>query len=491
MTHTNALLNTFFSTVAAYVEFFIGLLISIILARQLGSENYGTYGYYMWLITLLIFVVNGGVSLTAIKLIAESRVVDDAPDLLSIYRYLAIKQVKSLLIVCALLWIAYLFFGQLNTDKNIIYYLFISFIFRTLYMFNVAILKGCDDFKGIALIITPTSFINISLVMLLTFYGKTNLNNFIMVYCVSSTIYFILSCYFLYFKLINRKISSLNDSFKAKISEQVRKSNWTSIFTFIVMRQSEIFFLNLYSTKSNVAYFNIAFTLAFAVSTLVPGVYSNILLPLIARENKNSNTHAKTKLKQSMRYMGYLNTLLLFPILYFSDEIVFILYGKDFESVALPFQFVVLCTCLNKMVDCVNAYLLSNNKQSLQLNITIASSLVTIILDNFLIKYYGLSGALLAFSLSTLFTAFVYLCYLLYSLKLSLDWRMYFRTFFAGALAFSLIYPFNKLNHDLLSLFVLSFSYVLFYLILLFFMKALTKQEINGLKSNIRAFLKT
>ena len=101
MVKPSALVNTLYSIVSTYVEFFFGLAISVLVARQLGPEQYGVYGYLMWLSTLLVTVSSGGVSLGAIKFIAEARA-DSAQNgvasagLFGLYRYLQLLQYKRI-----------------------------------------------------------------------------------------------------------------------------------------------------------------------------------------------------------------------------------------------------------------------------------------------------------------------------------------------------------------------------------------------------------
>ena len=46
------------------------------------------------------------------------------------------------------------------------------------------------------------------------------------------------------------------------------------------MRQSELYFLNLFASSAEVAFFNVAFVLASAVVTLVPGALDAIFITI-------------------------------------------------------------------------------------------------------------------------------------------------------------------------------------------------------------------
>ena len=60
-----------YSAVYIYVEFFIGLLASILIARSLGPDSYGTYSYLIKVAAIIIVFINGGIATGALRFIAE------------------------------------------------------------------------------------------------------------------------------------------------------------------------------------------------------------------------------------------------------------------------------------------------------------------------------------------------------------------------------------------------------------------------------------
>src|SRR3546814_20987032 len=65
--------NTLCSSGGIYTESFLGMLTSIIIARQLGPADFGTYSLVIWLVATGVVITNAGVSSAVIKFVAELR----------------------------------------------------------------------------------------------------------------------------------------------------------------------------------------------------------------------------------------------------------------------------------------------------------------------------------------------------------------------------------------------------------------------------------
>ena len=70
---SRTLSNTFFSSVGMYTEYVLGMLTSIIIARHLGPDGFGTYSLVIWLVAVGVATTNSGTASAAIKFVAELR----------------------------------------------------------------------------------------------------------------------------------------------------------------------------------------------------------------------------------------------------------------------------------------------------------------------------------------------------------------------------------------------------------------------------------
>ena len=473
MSKQSALKNTLYSTIATYVEYFFGLVISILIARQLGPDQFGVYSYLMWLVTLSIILINGGISIGGIKFIAEARAKDVSQDIFPIYRYFQQVQIKKLavylLVTCLFV---YFFSEQLvkNIAPELLYVVIGASVIKTFHTYCISIFKGFEDFRTIAIVVGIVSPINFVLV-LVCYFTVQPLEVFLMVYLIVSITYLLIS-YPLLFKKIRQykeKKAKTSSELRTRMSKHLWTTSWTAILSFIVLRQSELFFLNLYSTHEQMAFFNVGYSLAFAAITLVPGVYSAILLPLMARKNKEKGGRSIAQLKLALRYMLKLIIAIIFPVCFYAEEIFEVLYGHQYSGAILSFQVILICTSLKTLSDCTIAYLLSIDKQALILKLNIVASILTLSLDYYLIKKYQLTGALIAFSISTFFLACAFMVLAIRKLKFKPQWKIYIRTIISGVIAILCVSPITHYLPNIYGVIIGSVGYVIIYILMLLF----------------------
>lgn len=497
MAKPSALLSTWYSIIATYVEFFFGLVISILVARQLAPDQYGIYGYLMWISALINAVVSGGITLGAIKFIAEAKAThssdgefnSNVSKIKQLHRYfqqlLVGKIIYFTLLAGGLIFLVSEF-KLLAVSTEMLYITIIAAMAKSYHMYYVSVLKGFEDFRSLAILsglITPFNLI----LVLFCFFTHQPLLSYVWVYLAVSVMYLIIS-YVLIQKnmklpLPKQKITQPQALIhKSSLFRHIQAASWIAVLNFIVLRQSELFFLNIYSTPDVMAYFNVGFTLANAAMTLVPGIYNPILMPLMARINQSDSLQVENQLKLSLRYMFQLIIALLFPICYFAADIFTFLYGVQYSNAVFPFQVIISCVAFKSLSDCTNAYLWSQNKQSLMLKLIILGSVVTLSLDYYFIKHYQLSGALLAFSISTLFFVGLNLALVMRKLESTFEWSVYFKTVFSGIIALMVIFPIRHYFPHIGGVIMGSLINIAVYIFMLLITSSLNITDIDALK---------
>ena len=112
--------NAALSSGVQYAESAIGLLVSVVIARTLGPSSYGHYAFAVWLCGWMLTASNHGLTMSAIRFIAEARGaerLDDAARLSAMFlrwqRYSSIL-ILGCFIVVASVWPPDEWEGQLS-----------------------------------------------------------------------------------------------------------------------------------------------------------------------------------------------------------------------------------------------------------------------------------------------------------------------------------------------------------------------------------------
>ena len=158
--------NTFFSSAGIYTEYFLGMLTSIIIARQLGPSGFGAYSLAIWLVATGVVITNSGVASAVIKFVAELRGAGCESQIRSLLAWAWRVQAGFLVGVCAVGSVLFVAYGdRIAPDVNdfvLLAILVTTTILRALYMLNIGIAKGYENFRAtakVAAIVAPLNLL--------------------------------------------------------------------------------------------------------------------------------------------------------------------------------------------------------------------------------------------------------------------------------------------------------------------------------------------
>lgn len=412
------LTNTFYSSVNVYLEYFLGLVVSILIARSLGPSEYGNYTYLIWIASFCIILTNAGISTGAIKFFAELRASDKNNLLVKVYSYFRRYQLVKVAVVLLVLSLLVSFFPQAlggGEYISLIWILMLGILFKSYHMYRVGVLKGFERFDYLAFTVILTSPLNLVLAIIAFIHG-VSLTTYIYIYVFICGVYWLSSS--LYIKKVfsaatvsSEPSGTLDQQLKSRINHHLKVVSINSVIGFVVFGQSELFFLKHFSVSESLAYFNIGYAVSGAAMMLVPGVYASVLLPLIAGSVADDSKDPAKEVKNSTRYLFALGVLVACPIAYYASDIIVLLYGESFEDAAWVLRVFILLAVVKNSNQAANAYLLSIDKQSFLLKITLVALLASVLLDFFLIKYWGLTGAVVAYVMVNLTVSMFVLIY--------------------------------------------------------------------------------
>jgi len=401
--------NLLLANSSNYLEYFFGLLVSMLIARSLGPSEFGVYVFLIWLVSIAVAFANEGLSLSVTKHIAEVNNDEGQPDSSTIIHFFERNHFNRIGVIMIPLALA-AFLNSHRDQYGMEFAVFVTgvlavcFYFRARHMLRVSTFKGLEQFWGVAIgpfLVTPINMIS----AIVLFYLEAPLWMYLAQYLVVSFGFFLCTRIYLTRKSGYRgaepKQQVHNDYFD-RVSSYNRYITPSAILTYLMASQTEIYFLNLFSSSESVAFFNVGFILATAIATLVPGIINMVLLPMVSRSMSQGVDVVRKIVEDTIRYQLYLNFLVIGPTLLYADDVVMFLYGAEYSNAAQPFLWLVLIYCAANFVSAFNSYLLSANEHKLILKVSVIGAVLGIALDVVLIYLYGLNGAIVALGLTML-----------------------------------------------------------------------------------------
>jgi O-antigen/teichoic acid export membrane protein len=469
----------------------ISFLSSIIFSRVLSPENYGLYTYLIWLTSTLSVFTGLGLSGTIAKFF---------PEYYHNYRFnQANKFIKSIIII------------QMVT---VIIAIFILLITLSFWIDEIIDVRRND--LNILIVISIITILPNSLLALLisTFQALQRFDVlfkikgfFQVISFILNTILIIIYNDFLY-SLIIIFISAiaqtllLTFSFQSILKKQKKEHSILSealipknrilnyakymyinvLWQQVVFNKSEIFFLGIYSTASEIAIYGIAFGLVnimmLSLSPLMT-VLNNFFSSMVAKKEIAFLEKIINKVTH------YFIIFLMFTFIYvlaFSKEIVDLIYTNQYSEVVLVFLIMFSGYSFVQIVSVAGSLPFLMEKQKIIVKIGILIGLLNLFLDFILIPRFGAIGASLANTSSQLLSSLIVFFYIkrLIFIKIRIKnlFPLIFISFFSGVL---IIIYFKSFSIKFLIIVIYSFLYIIY----LYFKENINlRQLINYLKTN-------
>ena len=433
-----ALRNTLFSSLGIYVEYFLGMVCAVLIARHLGPRHYGIYGLFIWFAAIGIVVTNSGITTGVIKFVAELRGSRQPELIRPMLAYMRGVQRWHLLVVLGIglglfALLGHRYAAELGTLEFVL--LAAAVGMRAPYMFNVAIAKGFEAFDAtarITLVAAPTNLALVVAAMLL--HG--DILWFVVMYAISSAVFLLASQYQVHRLLAPLpRAGRLPAELLQRIRRHLRIVSLTIIVSFLIASDVEILFLNMFASAAAAGYFKVAYQLASGIMLLVPGVFSAVLLPMMAKALSEGRTEGGRRFVAVTSYLALLSAPVVVFGACFAAAVIGLLYGAAYAAAAPVFALCMLASALNTSAQGATSLLVSADRQHVILTLTLLFGVFKIAMDVTLIRHFGLHGAMAAIVVAALVSSSAYLLLGMRVGGLPLEWRRLARIALAAVLA--------------------------------------------------------
>ena len=371
----------------------LGVFVTSIVARYLGTERYGIFNYVLSIVSLFSGIAAIGINQTAVKELK------DAPQ--NEGKIMGTSFILRMIVAIILIGICEATILLLNgIDRNI---LIMGALLSSVMIFNC--FEVIDYFATSQMktkyisIPKMIAFVALAAMKLIVVIFDLGLIAYTMVYALETALYAILLT--ISYKLMHKKdIKKAKWSFDKEYAKILLGKSWyyalSSIMITIYMRIDQAMLGTMIADKSEVGIYSAAVRIA-EMWTFVPIAIITAMKPAVMEYKKTNNNE---KYKESLNRLYYIVSLICIVfaigVTVFSKLIISILYGSEYLAASIPLYILVIATWFGELGNVHYVWLVCEEKGKYSLFYSFTGSIVNIIANIFLIPKYGGIGAAIA-----------------------------------------------------------------------------------------------
>jgi len=377
----------------------VGLLVVVWVARYLGPNKFGLLSYAHSFVGLFTIFATFGLDEIVVRELVKDESKRDS--LVGTTFWLKLFGAFFVLLVLAFT----VNFTSNDLETNILVFIIASAtIFQS---FNVVDIYFQSKVMGkyVAYANLFSLFIS-SIVKIILILSNASLIAFAWVVLFDSIV---LACGFIYFFLKHSTFRINNLIFYKSTAIDLLKDSWPLIFSgAVLMIQANIdqVMIKEMINSTEVGFYSVAIKL-IASFGFIPVMLKISLYPAILNSKIVSNEIYQDRLLNFYRLNFILFLAVAIPIFLFSEQIVLLLFGIQYQSVGILLSIMVIRLFFTNMGVARSAYILNENLMKFSLITMILGTITNIALNYLWIPWYGSKGAIIATIISFFVTIFL------------------------------------------------------------------------------------
>lgn len=370
--------NTLWLLVENVLRLICGIMVGVWVTRYLGPEKYGVISYA--LASVAIFGTIAKVGLDSIII----RNIVNFPNKLSLYLGTAFwLKVIGGLTTLSIVW--------LTTGNMYVLIIAAGLIFQSFEVVDFYFQSQVQS-KYVSICKVAQLFIS-SLLKLYLINIHAGLSLFAMVYLVDQ----VTLGFFLYFIYKHGKNVEFINRFNLKIAIELILESWPVMaisLAAVLQSRADQILINTQIGSLELGYYAAAVGF-IEIFSFLPIIINSSFTPAIMNAKKRSNTEYEHRLQKYYSLMFALFVIVALPIFFFGNQFVVFLYGTDFTRAGFIFSLMAFRIFFTNMGVARSQYILNERLYHYNFIATVIGAATSIVLNYFLVPYYGLVGAIL------------------------------------------------------------------------------------------------
>ena len=420
--------NSLFNFVATSSDVALNLVVSIVLARSLGTEEYGLYAFLMWFAGFALLITNLGIGEMAKRFIAEANGRGSTEEQKAIVRLtLLLRAVLALIVFFVVLTFSGYWANLFGQGENQFLFIILAFSIlpNVLYLAFIPIFSGFQryNYRAYLMLLTnPPRAILIIALMAMGFGIQAVLlgNLSIWVLGVFVGLFFLRRLISLKDLIATPRLSS--SYMKTALKYTITVAGISGINYFLWSR-GEVMFLGYFRPAVEVGFYTLASKLPSMSMLLIPSVFGVVLLPAISEQIGRGDMYKLRLIYQtSARYLMMLALPLAAAGIALAHPIVTTLYGSDYAPVVILMQVLFIPFAMMGMAHAAISVIYGINEPAYILKVGVILTCVTLGLNIWLIPPYGAMGAAIGSSIARIIALPLYIRFA--SKKIGANWPL-------------------------------------------------------------------
>ncbi|MBT4349316.1 flippase [bacterium] len=386
--------NSSFFLTALVLQKVLSFVYFTILARTLGAESIGQYFFAISFATMFAVLMDFGLSPVLTREVAK----DDSDSKLWFKQIFSLKLIATLAAVVFLLVLnTFVFAG--DAVRELIYLTTMIVVIDSFTLLFYAFIRGQQNlkFEARGTIIFQLIVMTIGLTLL---QFTNNLFLIIGVLFIASLFNLIYSGLVLYFKYKVKPFFIWNRGLIKKILWIAWPFAAAAIFAK-VYAYIDTFLIKLFLDDASVGFYSVAYKITFAWQ-FIPLAFVAALYPAFSHLFKHNREELKKVFNKGFAYLGFIALPLSVGIIVLAPEIINQVYTTEFSAAILPLQVLIASIAFLFMNFALSSMLNACDKQLVNTRNLGITMILNIIFNIIFIQYWGVWGAALASSISTL-----------------------------------------------------------------------------------------
>ncbi|MCG8315913.1 MAG: flippase [Pseudomonadales bacterium] len=375
----------------------LGLVVSIVVARNYGANMLGTIALINSLFMVATIFTLAGTNTSIMRLIPEHRVKYSPTSALFVYRKSQLIVILFSLLLGLLIYFTSEFVATNVFSKPHLAYFFslLAFflLFKTMVMYNTQAVRGAKLVKGFAIMQVAPQFLNLCI---LYFSGFIYFTPNAPVYSLFASLAITGFLGYLLVEWCFYGARSQQDNVRVVTYHELLVISLPMFMTGVVSvisGQFGLLMLGVFGDEADVGVYSAAVKLATLTGFMLRAINSVIAPKIAELYHKNELDELFLVVKKTSKIIFISTVPVLLVLLLFGQLLLSWLFGDEF-SAAYPALMLLVCgQFVNSVTGCTGMFMNMTGSQVQYRNIIVVGAIIFMLLNAFLIPKYGFIGA--------------------------------------------------------------------------------------------------